>query len=104
MTNLKYSIRWYNVGYYGEIAGSIIVDGKIVGKVRVASTGTALLVMLPVNPKLHLPTSTWETTTYPVEHSTLQDVNGIWNPKGIRQAGREAVAFAIAQCIPRQER
>jgi len=101
MTNLKYSIRWYNVGYHGEIAGSIIVDGKTVGKVCVDTSGTKLLVTLTINHKPHLPAPTCGKTTYPVDSNVLRDERGNWNPRGIRQVGREAVAFAIAQCTPR---
>ena len=96
MTNPKHTIRWFNVGYYGEIAGSIIVDGKPAGKVCVAPSDTALLVTLAVNQ----PTTTCVTTTHSVDISVLRDERGNWNPKGIRQAGREAVAIAIAQQSP----
>ena len=90
-----FSIRWYNSGNYGKIAGSIVRDGKVIGKVGLNTPGNAMIVTLDGNSK---------PVEYPVDRSLVIDeeklerqLSDYWNTKGIKQAGKEAVASVLAQ-------
>jgi len=85
-----FKIKWYNVGNYGEIAGTIISDGKPVGKLRLNNTADTMHVMWTDG---EFQNKYGTEQSYPV--ADVRDCNrefAPWLPSVIRSEGRRILA------------